>query len=228
MRYSLAAIMLVLSLSAVTVAQPAPTNTPPVPAVPAAVDASLLKAASDHQQAGEQFFAAQKWSEARIEFEAAYQLTLHPDLLFNLGVVCERSGDNQNAIQYFERFLRASPSPDPATETRLQRLRLLSGPASQQAPPTAPAVAQKRFPTRRIVALSVGAFAVGALVSAAALGWSSADDRDRLLSGQLTYSQAVDQEAAAVAKRSASIGLGAAGGLCAGLSVLLFSLPVGR
>ena len=86
----------------------------------------------------------------------------------------------------------------------------------------------KRFPARRIVALIIGAFAVGALVSSATLGWFAAADRDRLVSGQLTYSQALDQQAAAQAKRSASIGLGVSGGLCAGLSVLLFSLPVDR
>jgi hypothetical protein len=86
----------------------------------------------------------------------------------------------------------------------------------------------KRFPARRIVALTIGAFAVEALVSSATLGWFAAADSDRLVSGQLTYSQALDQQAAALAKRSASIGLGVSGGLCAGLSVLLFSLPVDR
>jgi hypothetical protein len=85
----------------------------------------------------------------------------------------------------------------------------------------------KRFPARRIVALTIGAFAGGAPVSSAALGWFAAADRDRLVSGQLTYSQALDQQAA-LAKRSASIGLGVSGGLGAGLSVLLFSLPVDR
>ena len=139
-------------------------------------------------------------------------------MLFNLGLV---AGDTANAIGYFERFLRASPSPDAATE---KRLRLQAIPSSQQAQ----AVAVKRFPARRIVALTIGAFAVGALVSSATLGWFAAADRDRLVSGQLTYSQALDQQAAALAKRSASIGLGVSGGLCAGLSVLLFSLPVDR
>lgn len=226
MRYILPAIMLVLQLSSVAVAQPAPAS-PPTAAAPAGADASLLKAASEHQQAGEQFFAAQRWAEAKIEFDAAYQLTQHPDLLFNLGLVCERAGDTANAISYFERFLRASPG-DAATEKRLQGLRLQSVPSTQQAPTVAPAVADKRLPARRIVALTIGALAVGALVSSATLGWLAAADRDRLVSGQLTYSQAIDQQAAALAKRSASIGLGVSGGLCAGLSVLLFSLPVGR
>lgn len=103
-----------LALPEIAVAGPAPELPPDV-----------LAAAKRHYESGADFYERGKLAEAHEEFLAAYRLSNLPDLLYNLGRVAEKRGQNAEAAAYYERFLREAPAaPDrPRIEADIKRLR---------------------------------------------------------------------------------------------------------
>ncbi len=57
-----------------------------------------------------QAYDAGNFAEARDQFQRAYQLTKHPDLLYDLGQAYRRMGECASARQAYEQFLRLAPS----------------------------------------------------------------------------------------------------------------------
>ena len=58
-----------------------------------------------HFQLGLKFYRAGDYAAALVEFEAAYGLSQHADLLHNLSWTAEKLGRIPAAIDYEERFL---------------------------------------------------------------------------------------------------------------------------
>lgn len=187
-----------------------------------ATDSEILKAAASHQEAGESFFRAGRFDLARVEFNAAYELSKHPDLLFNLGMTYEREGDKKLALAYFERYLSQNPG-DAATAAKVELLRASQAETvtAAQAPPKSEA----RFKPRRLLGVSLAAIGGATLIAAIVLGVMTLNDQGTLVGGSLTYSQAVSVADAATQKRSAAIALGVLGGLTIGVSLPLIALP---
>lgn len=103
-------------------------------AITALVLAALAAPAqADNKTAKEHFALAQSaerrqdWEAAITEYEAAYALSPHPDVLFNIGNDYEKLGQGRNAAAYFQRYLdEAGDAPDRAdVETRIESLRAL-------------------------------------------------------------------------------------------------------
>lgn len=70
--------------------------------------------------------AQQEWATAIREYELAYQLSPHPDVLFNLAAVHERTGAHRTAAVHYQRYLDDSPkaADRTAVTAKLQALRL--------------------------------------------------------------------------------------------------------
>lgn len=72
-------------------------------------------AADDRAKAAEHFSLAQKaegrkdWQAAIDEYQAAYDASPHPSVLFNIATNYQRLGDNRTAADYFQRYLDESP-----------------------------------------------------------------------------------------------------------------------
>lgn len=70
-------------------------------------------------------FQAKRYADAAALFERAYELSNKPNLLFNIGRVYEEAGELEQAVTYYQRFIK---QPRVALETRklaLERLRVL-------------------------------------------------------------------------------------------------------
>ena len=91
-----------------------------------------MTARADTKTAKEHFALAQSaerrsdWGAAIAEYEAAYALAPHPDVLFNIGNDYEKLGQGRNAAAYFRRYLDESDSPPDRAdvEQRIERLRV--------------------------------------------------------------------------------------------------------
>lgn len=95
--------------------------TPPEPTPEQIAEArELFESATLAYEAGD-------YAEAQAGFRAAYDLTHHPDLLYNIYTSAERNGDTQLAIDSLEGYLEAGEMEDirrNALEARMERLRL--------------------------------------------------------------------------------------------------------
>jgi tetratricopeptide (TPR) repeat protein len=95
-----------------------------------------------------------KYDDAAKEYEAAYEQTLDPNLLFNLGQTCRLAGNREKALTAYRSFIRSAPdSPQrPLAESKireLERQRSTPPPAPEPVPaaePAAPAAASAATP----------------------------------------------------------------------------------
>ncbi|MGE3636164.1 MAG: tol-pal system YbgF family protein, partial [Sandaracinaceae bacterium] len=82
-------------------------------------------AARAHFEEGTRLFEVGEYGRAAAEFQAAYDLVHHPDLLFNVYSALERQGDLEGAARALEAYLHDSPAElerRDALEARLARL----------------------------------------------------------------------------------------------------------
>ena len=75
-----------------------------------------LSKAREHYALGNQFFGRGKFIEARQEFQTAYDLSEKPRLLFNIAQCHKNLGEYKEAIDFFERYLKALPDADNKAE----------------------------------------------------------------------------------------------------------------
>jgi len=141
-----------------------------------------IKLAESHYEAGRSAYERGAWDVALIEFEAAFQLSREPDLLYNLSKTAEAAGALSESLRYARQYQAAkgtSISAKDADEVRgrIARLEALITSARsdstsvQQSPPVTAAleapISKERTDKARIspgsVALIVGgsALAVG-------------------------------------------------------------------
>lgn len=81
--------------------------------------------ARSHTENGGRYYQLGRYSDAAREFQAAYELSQRPELLFNLGRALENAGRDREAFEAYERFEAAgAPGIDPATlRSRIEALR---------------------------------------------------------------------------------------------------------
>jgi len=98
-------------------------------ASPAFADAPDAAAeAHVHYEKGQVFYDEGRYDEAITEYEAAYRLKPHPNVLYNIGQAYERTLDYVSSVRWFERFLAEAP-PEDAPRRKLveNRLKILRG-----------------------------------------------------------------------------------------------------
>ena len=176
--------------------------------------------AESHFEAGQQAYRDQRWDVARIEFQAAYQLSHEPDLLYNLSVIEEKDGNTSEAVTYARRYLAekgAAISTKDADEVRGRIARLESmlkpppaaviaaGPVPQPPPPpktSTPAIVANGAIVGGGVLTLAG---IGCLVGAWTTGQAAQDPA-------ISYQQWVDLGSTGRALNAAGLGLTIAGG----------------
>ncbi len=86
-------------------------------------------AAGRHFAAAQDAFGQDRFSQAAKEYQAAYEITKDPVLLFNIGESFQRAGDGPQAIRSYRAYLQAQPtaSDRPEVERRLNELEAAGG-----------------------------------------------------------------------------------------------------
>jgi tetratricopeptide (TPR) repeat protein len=129
--------------------------------------------ARQHYRLGLELYMKSRFDEAAIEFETGYRLQPQPLFLYNIAQSARRAGRVDKAIDYYQRYLAASPNaPERAEVERqlveLEQLRAASRPP-QAATATTPAAAPAPRSRRGLwIGLGVGGAAV--VVAAVATG----------------------------------------------------------
>lgn len=156
--------------------------------------------AAAHFKQGQAFFQHADYDRALAEYQAAYELSAEPLLVFNIALCHDRAQRPEPALQAFQRYLELAPNGAVADEARddVARLapivdRLAAERAAEAArrtppaviapipPPPVPPPAPSRIP-RYVMLAGAGVVAIG--VTAHALAWrtrgqlSSAPDPD--------------------------------------------------
>ncbi len=88
------------------------------------INVSADDKAKEFYEEGKAHFQAGRFEEALNAFNEAYNLTLEPALLFNLGASAEAMGDRERAKAYYLVYLEESPdAPDEAeVRSRIEKL----------------------------------------------------------------------------------------------------------
>ena len=111
------AIALFVAVAFAVAAQPARAADEPDPA-----------AAKAHYEKAQQLYATGSYDEAIAEYNEAYRLKPHPNVLYNIAQAYERLLDYAQSVVWFERYLAEAPKDDverPVVENRLRILRNL-------------------------------------------------------------------------------------------------------
>ncbi len=109
-----------------------------------------------------------KYAEAAKEYEAAYELTLDPNMLFNIAQSYRMAGESEKAITAYRSFIRSAPKSDQRglAESKLRELeqqRAARPPAAvapapaPTPPPTVPAASSPVVPPAPVPVVPPGA-----------------------------------------------------------------------
>jgi tetratricopeptide (TPR) repeat protein len=79
-------------------------------------------------------FQAKEYDAAVALFEEAYALQPEPNYLFNIGRIYEESGNLEQSVEFYERFVKQPGVPLDARERGLERLRVLRAILEETAP----------------------------------------------------------------------------------------------
>jgi tetratricopeptide (TPR) repeat protein len=97
--------------------------------------------AKEHYKKGISYYALQKFAEAALEYEAAFEMQPDPALLYNAAQAHRLAGNKQRAVALYMSFLRMFPGKDDGTvQKHIAALRaaIEAEGKAQQNPPTAP------------------------------------------------------------------------------------------
>src|SRR5437763_9653144 len=92
------------------------------------VETPEAAAAKAHYEKAQQLYATGTYDEAIAEYEEAYRLKPHPNVLYNIAQAYERLLDYAQSVVWFERYLAEAPKDAverPIVENRLRILRNL-------------------------------------------------------------------------------------------------------
>jgi tetratricopeptide (TPR) repeat protein len=101
---------------------------------------ALEAEAREHFARGLRLFSTQQYSEAVVEFRAAYLSDPHPKILYTLGQTYRQSGDFAKAVEAYRAFLSTEPDAEHARWARenIERCRAQLDRATTPAPQPAP------------------------------------------------------------------------------------------
>ncbi|HUU22288.1 MAG TPA: tetratricopeptide repeat protein, partial [Phycisphaerae bacterium] len=116
-----------------------------IPQAPADdADPAVKKAeARQHFEKGTLRFDEARYEEAIANFEAAYEITGAPEILYNIGRCHEELGHDRTAVTYYERYLDQQPDAADAAEARerMERLRPAAAAPAEEGKGKEPAAA---------------------------------------------------------------------------------------
>lgn len=205
---------------------------------------STAEIARNHIQNGGRYYQLRRFAEAAREFQAAWELTRRPEVLFNLGHALEDAGRDREALDAYERFDASGASGVDrqsllahmaSLRTRLARTATATTTTTTPPPrvtPEPPRVLPPPPPAPRSLALPVTLLSAGGalLVTGLALGltvsstWSDLNARcqNRVCDPSLQSDASGAEMRATVADVLGGVGVAA---IAAGVVVLLLPQP---
>lgn len=93
---------------------------------PTEPDEAEMARAQEHFDRAREAYEAGDYDVAEADFRAAYEITQHPDMLYNIYTAAERNGNTQAAVDSLEGYLRdgdMEESRRASLEIRLERIR---------------------------------------------------------------------------------------------------------
>ena len=103
-----------------------------------AQDSPFKAMAKNHYKLGTQYYETSNFAEALVEFQKAYKLQPVPGLLFNLARCHEVLMQYEQAIEHYERYLKALPNAPKKGVVQARLMTLKKRLAEQQAKPPKP------------------------------------------------------------------------------------------
>lgn len=136
-------------------AQPPPeppdlAATDPAPSPASMTRDERIARARHHFEAGRQYYGEGRFEDAAREFQEAYRLTEHPDVLYNLASCYDRLERREQAIREYERYLEEKPdTPDrQRIEIRIRELHIVMDAIARAEQP--PAVSEPPQPPAEV------------------------------------------------------------------------------
>lgn len=193
--------------------------------------AEVLARAKVHFEAGTRHYDLGAYEEAAHEFEKAYALSEHPELLYNVYSAYERAGRYAEAAAALERYLdlgEIAPDERPSLEARLGSLRARIPPPAEEPPHEEPEIVEAPADTQATPArgglptLAVASYGVagGMTLAFATLAGLALSERRSLEDGCGATQSCTSGEA----KRLRALSLTADVALAAGVAALTTAL----
>lgn len=185
----------------------------------ALVENDPIKLAESHYEAGRSAYERGAWDVALIEFEAAFQLSHEPDLIYNLSKTAEAAGMLAESLRYARSYLAAkgaSIAPKDADEVngRIARLEALRHPPVSNTPLPEATILQAPIPKERSHEASIGRAPVALIITGGALAiggigclgaaWRTSQELQAL---ELTFQTGAELDARGRALNAAGIAL---------------------
>jgi hypothetical protein len=112
-------------VAALVAVAPARADEPPAPANAPATTTPDADTAKAHYEKAQQLYATGDYDEAIAEYQDAYRLKPHPNVLYNIAQAYERLLDYAQSVTWFERYLAEAPKDAPERPIVQNRLRIL-------------------------------------------------------------------------------------------------------
>lgn len=126
-------------------AQAQPTS----PASPAAIGSESPDRFTSHIMTARAHIAQQRYRDALAEWNAAYEIRQHPDLLLELARTQQRLGMTQESVASYRRFLTAHESASP--ESKHEAMQAIARLSALLPPPPVQLVTERSDPPYRVV-----------------------------------------------------------------------------
>lgn len=134
-------LLAVISVLAVLAGRAAPVRADPDPAT--------RSQAAAHFRQGQAYFQHEDYDRAIAEYQAAFDLSAEPSLIFNIGLCYDRTNRPAQALQAFQRYLQLAPEGSVSDEARGDVARLTPIVERISADRTAEAARQRDDDARR-------------------------------------------------------------------------------
>ncbi|MEZ4434361.1 MAG: tetratricopeptide repeat protein [bacterium] len=164
-----AALLLAAALPLAPAAALAADDEPAIIAEIEQLDQATLDKAETYFFQALAHYRQSRYEAAAVDFQKAFVLTGHRDLLFNVARSRERLGDTDGAVEWYRAYLATSPADETAVIHRIRQLGGEATPApvdmgriSREVDIDSPLVPEATVDPIPFVALGVGALAAGA------------------------------------------------------------------
>ncbi len=117
---------------------------------------SALETARHHMELGQEAFLKNRFADAARHFIDAYGASPFAAFLYNAGMAYEKAGNNEQAIEYYRRYLKAEPKASDYAEVDVKIRALTGGSVTPEAPsgqPDAPAIEISEMEMKSLVSV---------------------------------------------------------------------------
>ena len=107
-----------------------------------------FEAAAKHFGAAQEAFGKKFYQTAAVEFQAAFEITKDPILLYNIGEAWQKAGEAKKAVSAYKAYLKAQPAAQDKAEVA-RRVKLIEASSSRSRASRRRATRTRRWPRSR-------------------------------------------------------------------------------